>query len=86
MGEVDMEIIKIKLSKCELENASIMEKLDTFGDKLEALSIKMAQLPDEILKRADERYADKNAERVVYAMVGAICLAFILALWEMLKK
>ena len=81
-----MEAIEAKLDKNEQEHTTIMDKLDNFGEKLEALSVKMAQLPDEIFKRADERYAAKTAERVIYGLVGAICLAFVLALWELIKK
>lgn len=81
-----MEAIDAKLVKNEQEHTTIMDKLDNFGEKLEALSVKMAQLPDEIFKRADERYAAKTAERVIYGLVGAICLAFVLALWELIKK
>jgi hypothetical protein len=68
------------------EHKSIMEKIDSFGEKIEMLSIKIAQMPDEILKRADERYASKTAEKVIYGIVGAICLAFLMGLWELIKR
>ena len=81
-----MEAIEDKLSKNEQEHLTIMEKMDKFGDKLELISIKLAQLPDEVLKRADERYASKAAEKVIYGLVGVVCSAFLLALWELIKK
>ena len=34
----------------------------------------------------DGRYAAKTAERIIYGLVGAICLAFVLAMWELIKK
>ena len=81
-----MEAIEDKLSKNEQEHLTIMEKMDKFGDKLESISIKLAQLPDEVLKRADERYASKTAEKVIYGLVGVVCSAFLLAIWELIKK
>ena len=81
-----MEAIETKLEKNEQEHLTIMEKMDKFGEKLEAISVKLAQLPDEIFKRADERYASKTAEKVIYGLVGAVCFAFVLALWELVKK
>ena len=70
----------------EQEHKAIMEKVDKLGEKLEAISIKLAELPDETFKRADERYAAKTAERVIYGLVGAVCFAFVLALWELIKR
>ena len=81
-----MEAIETKLEKNEQEHLTIMEKMDKFGEKLEAISVKLAQLPDEIFKRADERYASKTAEKIIYGLVGAVCFAFVLALWELVKK
>lgn len=81
-----METIETKLDKNEQEHLTIMEKMDKFGEKLEAISVKIAQLPDEIFKRADDRYASKTAEKVIYGLVGAVCFAFVLALWELVKK
>lgn len=81
-----MEAIEVKLVKNEQEHKTIMEKMDKFGEKLEAMSVKIAELPDEIFRRADERYASKTAERVIYGLVGAVCLAFILGLWELVKR
>lgn len=81
-----METIENKLDKNELEHLTLMEKMDKFGEKLEAISVKIAQLPDEIFKRADDRYASKTAEKVIYGLVGAVCFAFVLALWELVKK
>ena len=68
------------------EHQTFMEKIDSLGEKIELLSIKIAQMPDEILKRADERYASKTAEKVIYGIVGAICLAFLMGVWELIKR
>lgn len=81
-----LDHIKYKLEINDKEHSIIMEKLDSFGEKLEILSVKIAQLPDEILKRADERYASKTAERVIYALVGAVCFAFIMGVWKLIEK
>ena len=72
------------------EHEFIMEKMDAFKDDIKddikKLSIAIAQMPDEIFKRADERYASKTAEKVIYALVGAILLAFVMGLWQLLTR
>ena len=78
-----------RLDKNDKEHITIMEKLDAFkdffNDKINSLQVDIARMPDKILERADERYASKTAEKVIYALVGAVCLAFIMGLWEILK-
>ena len=81
-----MKAIEVKLTKNEQEHLTIMDKMDKFGDKLEEISIKLATLPDDIFKRADERYASKTAERAIYTLIGLVCGGFLLAIWEILKK
>lgn len=78
-----------RLDKNDKEHIAIMEKLDAFkdffNDKINSLQVDIARMPDKILERADDRYASKTAEKVIYALVGAVCLAFIMGLWEILK-
>ena len=62
-----------------------MEKIDEFGKKLEDISVKIASLPDQILERADSRYASKTAEKLIYGLVGIVCAAFVMALWELIS-
>ena len=81
-----MEAIEQQLIKNEQEHKTIMEKIDRFSEKLEEISIKLASLPDDIFKRADDRYASKTAERVIYGLVGIVCGGFLLAIWELLKQ
>jgi len=70
------------------EHDHIMEKIDALKDDIKEdiknLSVAIAKMPEEIFKRADERYASKTAERAIYALVGAICLAFVMGLWYLL--
>lgn len=78
-----------RLDKNDKEHITIMEKLDAFkdffNDKINSLQVDIARMPDKILERADDRYASKTAEKIIYALVGAVCLAFIMGLWEILK-
>ena len=86
MGLTMMDEIEKKLIKNDQEHDTLMEKMDKFGEKLEGISIKLAELPDEIFKRADDRYAAKTAERVIYGLVGIVCGGFLLAIWELVKR
>ena len=80
------DTVKECLRKNEEEHKSFMEKIDSISDKIEALSVKIAEIPDKILERADKRYASKTAEKVIYGLVGAVCVAFVMALWELISK
>ena len=77
--------INEKLRNNEKEHSAIMEKIDEFGKKLEDISVKIASLPDQILERADKRYASKTAEKLIYGLVGIVCAAFVMALWELIS-
>ena len=78
--------INEKLRNNEKEHSAIMEKIDEFGKKLEDVSVKIASLPDQILERADKRYASKTAEKLIYGLVGVVCAAFVMALWELISE
>jgi len=85
-NRLKMGAIEEKLSNNEKEHKEIMEELSGFRDDIKHLSLEVAKLPQEILKLADERYASKTAERVIYGLVGAVCLAFVLGLIELIKS
>jgi conjugal transfer/entry exclusion protein len=55
-------------AECMAVNQKIMEKLDSFGQKLEDLAIQLAKLPDNLSQRFDERYAIKSTEDDVYEL------------------
>lgn len=76
------------LEICALKeaNKNIMEKLDSFAEKLESIKIQLAELPEKIFEKGDERYASKTSERVIYGMVGIVITAFIVGLWELTHK
>lgn len=81
-----MDSVNEILKNNEKEHTTFMEKIDAIGEKLEAVSVKIAQLPDQILERADKRYASKTAEKIIYGLVGAVCVAFVMALWELISE
>lgn len=81
-----MKDIIRQLDKNNEEHRTIMEKIDLFGEKIEALSIKIAELPEAIFKKTDEKYASKTVEKVMYAFIGIILTSFIIALWELVVK
>lgn len=81
----DGEIIR-QFNNNALEHKTLMDKLDIFGDKLEDLKIQVAKLPEQFFEKADSRYASKTAERLIYALVGIVLSAFVVALWELIIK
>lgn len=52
-------------AECMAVNQKIMEKLDSFGQKLEDLAVQLAKLPDNLSQRFDVRYAIKSTEEEV---------------------
>ena len=81
-----IDSINEKLRNNEKEHTTIMDKIDEFGRKLEEVSVKIASLPEQILEKADKRYASKTAEKIIYGLVGAVCVAFVMALWKLIEK
>jgi len=62
-------------------NKKIMEKIDDFSEKLEAMRIQIAELPEKMFEKADQRYVNKDrfmtVERAVFALIGALCLGVV---------
>jgi hypothetical protein len=73
------------METCNLHN-SLMEKIDHIIDKINSLEVKMAELPDRVLERADKKFASKLVEKIVYGMLGAIALGILYALMELVIK
>ncbi len=67
-------------------NERIMNKIDDLTKAVEEIKITLAGLPDEIFARADERYASKLTEKVVYATWGAAGLAIVYAVLNVIIK
>jgi hypothetical protein len=82
----NMDNIQAQLDDNKAEHKTIMEQLKDFSDKLTELMLKVEGLPSKILERADERYASKTTEKAVYGLIGAICLAVVYALVELIKQ
>lgn len=60
--------LTVTKAECEAVNNKIMEKLDSFSDKLEKMALELAKLPDILSQRFDERYAVKSTEEEVYEL------------------
>lgn len=81
-----MGAIEENLKNNEKEHTTIMTELTKVSEEVGKISVQLAKLPQDILDLADKRYASKTAERVIYGLVGAVCLAFVLGLWELIKS
>lgn len=81
----EKEHLDIRISN-EKEHITIMTELKKVGEDIANISIQIAKLPQDILDLADKRYASKTAERVIYGLVGAVCLAFVYGLIELIKN
>ena len=63
-----MARLTVTKAECEAVNNKIMEKLDSFSEKLEKMALELAKLPDVLSQRFDERYAVKSTEEEVYEL------------------
>ena len=75
-----MEQIEKQLQINFEEHRTIMEKIDDLTKSLVEIQISIAKLPEKMFEKADERYASKTSERIVYGMVGTVVTAVLLAL------
>jgi len=60
-------------------NDKFMEKLDQLSEKMNQVSISVAQLPQTLTDKFDERYASKRTEKAVDRIGWMIISAFVLA-------
>lgn len=63
-----------------------MEKMEEITDSINELKISIAELPEKIFEKADDRYASKITERGFYALVGALSLGVIYLIINSLIK
>lgn len=61
-------------------NEYIMQKIDDLTKAVSEIQVSIAQLPERIFEKGDDRYASKTSERIVYGMVGTIITSVLLAL------
>lgn len=95
-SEITKEILSecVKKNECQLKADNcynnnikpIMEKMEKMDDKIDNIQIQIASLPEALIEKLDKRYASKVTENIVYAGAGLILTAFIMALWELIKK
>lgn len=83
------DTIQERFKNNDKEHFSIMEKLDALKDdmneKFTLLSIEIAKMPEKILEKADSRYASKTVEKALYGAIGAVCVALIMWVIDILK-
>ena len=77
---------KARLKALEDNQKLFMEKMNNLEEKIDDIRVKLTSLPKEIFDEADKRYASKLVERGFYAFIGAISLAVIYALLEVVIK
>ena len=77
--ETNIDYIKEELKDNKAQNVVILNKLDCF---IETNNKRF----EEQAKTNDSKYATKNVEKVVYALIGMILVAFVYALFEFVFK
>jgi len=75
-----MEQIEKKLELNFKEHRTIMEKIDDLTKSLVEIQISIAKLPEKMFEKADERYASKLSEKIVYGMAGIVLTLVLTAL------
>ena len=64
----------------------MMEKIDKIDEKVDTILLKLSENREQILNETDKRYAGKITEKIVYTGAGLVLTAFVMALWELIKK
>lgn len=76
----------VDYSVCNQNHKTMTEKIDNIINSLGDINVKIAELPEKVLDKADERYASKTVERAVYGIIGALSLTVIIAIVELVIK
>jgi len=77
---------KKELDALKINHNKIVEKLDNLEENLNKVKIQIAELPERLSEKFDERYASKNTEKVVYGLIGLAGGAIIIALMAGILK
>ena len=77
---------KRELDTLKANNNKIVEKLDNLEENLNKVKIQIAELPERLSEKFDERYASKSTEKVVYSLIGVAGGAVIIALMAGILK
>lgn len=59
---------------------SMSEKIDDIKNEIGEMKIMLAGLPEKMFEKADQRYAGKPTEKIVYGMVGLILVIVLTSL------
>lgn len=54
-----------------------MEKFDNIQQEITEIKVSIAELPEKILEKANEKFASKLTEKVVYALLVLVFLAAV---------
>jgi hypothetical protein len=74
-------VVRSEFSKyCE----NMSEKFDAIKDSINNLAIDVAALPDKILIRADQRYADKKTEKLMDKIVWLLISSLVMSLFAII--
>ncbi len=67
-------------------NEYIMKNIDDLKQAVAQIQVSIAELPQAIFDKSDERYASKTVEKVVYAVCGAVGLVIVYTLLSVAFK
>jgi hypothetical protein len=70
----------------EVTQEQCFKQHEDVNNKLNDILIKLAELPEKVLEKADKKFASKLTERIVYTMVTIICLGVLTALVSTVVK
>ena len=74
-------MIPVTKEDCEKYTSIMNDKIDKFKDnfvKFElSITKQIAELPKKVMDEAKCEFASKTTEKIVYALVGVICLAVV---------
>lgn len=79
------EIIR-QFNNNELQHSKIMEKIELFGEKIEELKISIAEMPEKMTEKFDNRYASKETEESLKKIMWIVISAIIVALLALVLK
>ena len=75
--EVEMKVLKEDNSK---DHANILNEVSCLRKDFKEFITKADIIHEKMVKDADNKFASKITEKIVYSMIGAVCLAILYAI------
>lgn len=77
---------KREIELLKANNLKVVEKLDNLEENLNQVKVQIAELPERLAEKFDQRYASKSTEVAVYSFIGLVVTGVVVAILALVLK